>query len=140
MHGKIAGPIVVTATLGLTLSGCHPYGCGSSKCVTEHEYADAKRCSAVLDASLEIMQTAHLPKSATFDPGAVQAQAIESYDAAVRSGAELGLPQAVILKDVEHAKAAYLKSYRDRPASNAQVKLRTVFDDLNSCVKEDPNA
>jgi hypothetical protein len=128
-----ATPFAQAALISLMLSSCHPYGCGSSQCVKDHEYEGAKRCNAVLEAGLVIVSSTPLPRSAQFDRGEIQSELIDGMDNTLRAGARLGMSREAIYADLNRAKHAYLSAYAAKKA-DPHEKLVALFDDVNLCL------
>jgi hypothetical protein len=129
----LAAPFVQAAALSVMLSSCHPFGCGSSKCVNDHLYSGAKRCNAVLEASLVIVHSTSLPPGAQFDPGAIESDLIGGMDDTLVAGANLGMSRDAVYKDLDRAKNAYLEAYAASKA-DPHRKLVALFDDVNECL------
>ncbi len=128
----VAASFAQASVLGVLLSGCHPFGCGSSRCVDEHVYADSKHCNAVLEASLEIVRNSRLPSN--FDASAIRAVWIDRFDRVLANGAKLGMTGDAVYKDVVQAKIAYLSAYAERRTESPKQKLNSLFEDVNDCI------
>lgn len=129
-----AASFAKAGALSVLLSGCHPFGCESSRCVDEHVYADSKRCNAVLEASLVIVRNSRLPSGANFDASAIRSELIDRFDRVLANGAKLGMSGDAVYKDVEQAKVAYLSAYAERRTESPQQKLHSLFEDVNDCI------
>jgi len=126
--------------LSITLASCHPFGCGSSQCVKDHEYGGAKHCMTVLEASLVIVRGAHLPAGAEFDPGTIQSELIGGMNNTLAAGARRGMSRDAVYKDLERSKNAYVQAYAASKVDPHQ-KLVNLFNDVNGCLPHsEPNS
>lgn len=119
------------SVLSVLLSGCHPFGCGSSRCVDEHIYAGSKRCNAVLQASLVIVRNSRLPSN--LNASAIRSELIDQYDRLLANGAKLGMPGAVVYQDAEKAKIAYLRAFAKPTNTSPQQKMRSLREEVKGC-------
>ena len=130
--------LLTAGAFSAALASCHPFGCGSWRCVDQHEYDGGKHCNAVLRASLDVVRNRPLPPGTHFNAAAVQSQLIY-LDDTLASGARLGMSRDEVYRDLDHAKLAYVRSYA---ASNADPhqKLAALFKDVNACMpRSNPN-
>ena len=129
---RLAAAFAQSAAFSVVLTSCHPFGCGSWRCVYEHQYTGGKRCNAVLAASLEIVRNTRLPPGSQYDAGAIQSELLGVDDILV-SGAQLGMSRDAVYKDLDQAKNAYLQAYAARKGDPHQ-KLVALFGDVNECL------
>jgi hypothetical protein len=131
--------LLLSCVLTVLLSGCHPFGCDSSRCVDEHIYTDARRCHAILNASLMIVSRTGLPNGSNYDRNGIDSILAGGMNNKLATGARLGMSRDTVYKDLEQATNAYLVAYEKRtsriPRQNPEQKLRPLFDDINSCFK-----
>jgi hypothetical protein len=115
------------ATACMVLSSCHPPS-------DESNYASAKSCHAVFEASLKIVDVSRLPKTAKFDPVQTRLYADDLLDTALDFGEQMGMRPVAIRRDLDQALAAYLRSYSDTKEMPDQKTAR-LFADLTRCQK-----
>ena len=110
-----------------------PYGC--HKPTPQEQYAGGRHCFAALDANLKTVPPALFRKRG-FDPGAVELVATESMNGAYDMGAQLGMSPPAIGRDLEQARATYVKSHSWRPAGGRVPKFIAFGPDMTDCLAD----
>ena len=113
------------------LLASHPYSC--HKTTAQEAYAHDKGCFAALDANLKIVPAARF-KQANLDPGAVDQVSTENMSSAYDWGERLGMSPDAVYKDLERARAAYVKSHTWQPPGTSRRKFVALGRDLHECV------
>jgi hypothetical protein len=130
---RLATSVAKAGALSTMLTGCHPFGCGSSRCVDERLYADMRRCNAVLEASQVIVGNAPPSPHAQFDSSVIDSQLIGGFDDMLFFGMKLGMSRDGVWKDRERAKNDYLHAYAARNGDHHE-KLVALLHDVNECL------
>jgi hypothetical protein len=124
------GPIVLTSLLGMPLAGCHPYGCGSTRCVTQHEYDGALHCFAVHAVAAELVPSLPPTDQAAFSVGSLQDAESEDTEGALSRRAQLGFGHDAIFRQLQLEKTRHLETVSASPRAHLASLLR---DEVKRC-------
>jgi hypothetical protein len=110
-----------------------PYSC--HKPTSQEMYAHAKGCFAALDTNLNIVPPARFTQ-AGLDPDAIEMASSDDMSGAFDMGKEIGMKPDAILKDLQRAKAAYVRSHTWQPPAGAGRKFIALGNQVNGCLAD----
>ena len=122
------------AMLGLlaALTACHPFGCGTDKCVVDHEYDLARHCYAVFASADELMPWASIKDQDFYYAVIPRNASTTRYGGALQAGRAAGHRREAVIADLERAKIAYL-GQRPRSGTLTHEQFKPLFNDANEC-------
>jgi hypothetical protein len=109
-----------------------PYSC--HKPTAQEEYAQAKHCYAAYGASLKIVPAARFTQ-AGINPALIERASDANVDGAYDAGKQIGMSPGAISRDLEQAKAAYLRAHAG--SGDADQKFNDLREDVNGCIGDD---